>query len=72
MLEYCGVSEPAFWEGYGQRRDTSEAAGIRQVLCLLYELQKYIVIRHGGSHDPVSTRGYKQQVMQLANRALLP
>jgi aminoglycoside phosphotransferase (APT) family kinase protein len=23
VLDYCGISEPAFWEGYGVERDTS-------------------------------------------------
>ena len=65
VLDYCGVSEPAFWEGYGQKRDLSEPARIRQVFYLLYELQKYIVIRQGRSHDPASARRYKRQVMQI-------
>ena len=71
VLDYCGISEPAFWEGYGQERDTSAEAQVRQVFYLLYELQKYIVIRQGRGHDGASARGYKQQVMQIVHRALL-
>jgi fructosamine-3-kinase len=68
VLDYCGVSEPAFWEGYGQARDESEEARIRQVFYLLYELQKYIVIRHGRNNDPASARRYKAQVMGIVRR----
>jgi fructosamine-3-kinase len=72
VLDYCGISEPAFWEGYGQQRDVSDPARIRQVFYLLYELQKYIVIRQGRGHDPVGARRYKQQVIGTVNRYLMP
>jgi fructosamine-3-kinase len=68
VLDYCGISEPAFWEGYGQPRDWSPEAQVRQVFYLLYELQKYIVIRHGRSHDPASARQYKKQVWDIIQR----
>jgi aminoglycoside phosphotransferase (APT) family kinase protein len=68
VLDYCGISQSAFWEGYGQERDQSNAAQIRNLFYLLYELQKYIVIRHGRNHDPASARQYKQQVVQLVRR----
>jgi aminoglycoside phosphotransferase (APT) family kinase protein len=68
VLDYCGISEPAFWQGYGQARDWSPEAQVRQVFYLLYELQKYIVIRHGRSHDPLSAQQYKQQVWQIVSR----
>lgn len=68
VLDYCGISKPAFWEGYGQPRDVSDPANIRQVFYLLYELQKYIVIRHGRGRDPVGAQRYKQQVLEVVNR----
>ena len=68
VLDYCGISKPAFWEGYGQQRDYSHAAQVRNLFYLLYEIQKYIVIRHGRNHNPNSARQYKQQVMQLVQR----
>jgi aminoglycoside phosphotransferase (APT) family kinase protein len=68
VLDYCGISYPAFWEGYGQERDQSKAAQIRNLFYLLYELQKYIVIRHGRNHDPESARQYKNQVVQIVRR----
>ena len=71
VLDYCGISEPAFWEGYGRERDTSQDAQIRRVFYLLYELQKYIVIRHGRSRDPQGAGDYKRQVMQVVRRYLL-
>jgi len=65
VLDYCGISEPAFWRGYGMERDLSEPARIRQVFYLLYEIQKYIVIYHyrgGGSKIPGE---YKRKVMGI-------
>ena len=70
VLDYCGVSEPAFWEGYGTERDLSPEARVRQVFYLLYELQKYIVIREGRNHDTDGARQYKQQAAQIVNQAL--
>ncbi|MEM8953102.1 MAG: aminoglycoside phosphotransferase family protein [Verrucomicrobiota bacterium] len=45
VLDYCGVSTPAFWEGYGLERRLDREAQIRRVFYLLYEVLKYIVIR---------------------------
>ena len=70
VLDYCGISEPAFWEGYGQTRDWSPEARIRQCFYLLYELQKYIVIRQGRLFDSVAARRYKREVMKLVRQGL--
>ena len=70
VLDYCGISEPAFWEGYGQERDVSSPAQMRQVFYLLYEVQKYIVIRHGRDRDPVTAKQCKRQVMEIAHKYL--
>ncbi len=72
VLDYCGISEPAFWEGYGKTRDLSPEARVRQVFYLLYELQKYIVIRQGRNHDPAGARRYKQQVMDIVRQSFSP
>jgi len=71
VLDYCGISEPAFWEGYGRQRDWSAEAQVRNVFYLLYELQKYIVIRHGRNRNPASARTYKRHVMEIVSRSLL-
>lgn len=71
VLDYCGISEPAFWEGYGRERDTSLEASVRQTFYLLYELQKYIVIRHGRNHDPSGALRYKQQVLYIVQQHLV-
>ena len=63
VLDYCGISRPAFWEGYGEQRDVSREARIRNMFYLLYELQKYIVIRSGRNNDPAAAAAYKRQVM---------
>ncbi len=68
VLDYCGVSVPAFWEGYGQEREESPEAEIRNIFYLLYEVQKYIVIRHGRRRDPLGASQYKRQVMDMMHR----
>jgi fructosamine-3-kinase len=70
VLDYCGVSVPEFWEGYGQRRETSASARIRQVFYLLYEIQKYIVIRHWRSRDPHAAARYRDQVLAIVESNL--
>ena len=66
VLDYCGISEPPFWEGYGAVRDGSPEAEIRRILYLLYEVQKYIVIRRVRGNDPVRADGYRRQCLRLA------
>jgi aminoglycoside phosphotransferase (APT) family kinase protein len=70
VLDYCGISEPAFWRGYSRRcgrdRDTSLSAQIRARFYLLYEVQKYIVIRIWRRNNPAQAREYKRQSLALA------
>jgi len=60
IAEYCGITQPAFWEGYGGRVETHRgAAGVRRFFYLLYEHQKYIVISMSGRrNDPAGAREY--------------
>lgn len=67
VLDYCGISEPPFWEGYGSVRDRSPEAEIRRLFYLLYEMQKYIVIRRVRGHDPQRADGYRRQCLRLAD-----
>ncbi len=70
VLDYCGISEAAFWEGYGTLRDTSPEAQIRQQFYLLYEVQKYMPIHvWRRSHDPDVQR-YKSYSFRLAAELL--
>ncbi len=69
VLDYCGISEPAFWEGYGRERDRSQEARVRQVFYLLYELQKYIIIRQGRGNDSARSKQYKQQVFDILKQS---
>jgi len=69
VLDYCGISEPAFWKGYGVDRDTSSAARLRGVFYFLYELQKYIVIRHGRNRDPARAASYKRNTFAVLDGA---
>jgi len=45
VAEYCGITSSAFWEGYGSAPRQSREWAIRRWFYLLYEHQKYIVIR---------------------------
>jgi len=69
VLDYCGISKPAFWEGYGRVRDDSRPARIRGLFYYLYESQKYIVIRHGRQNDAAGARQYKAETMKLVGQA---
>ena len=66
VLDYCGISEPAFWEGYAQKREDDMDARIRRIFYLLYELQKYIFIRRVRGNNPSLAESYRQQSLQLA------
>jgi aminoglycoside phosphotransferase (APT) family kinase protein len=70
VLDYCGISEPAFWRGYGRGRDTSFPAQIRARFYLLYEVQKYIVIRIWRRNDLDGALQYKRQSFALAEPLL--
>jgi fructosamine-3-kinase len=65
VLDYCGISHPPFWEGYGLVRDQSPPAMIRRQFYLLYEIQKYMPIQVWRRNDPVGAERYKQQSFQL-------
>lgn len=68
VLDYCGISEPPFWEGYGETRDCSPAAAIRRQFYLLYEIQKYMPICVWRCNDNSGALSYKQQCLALAAR----
>ena len=68
VLDYCGISEPAFWRGYGRERDASPAARIRHAFYYLYELQKYIVIRMLRSRRRSDALAYKAHALRLLDR----
>jgi fructosamine-3-kinase len=70
VLDYCGISQPAFWKGYSAVRDESPSALIRRQFYLLYEVQKYIPIRIWRRNNPVSAARYKQQSFALAAQLL--
>lgn len=78
VLDYCGISEPAFWRGYVRsmsdsgathnapfERDTSFSARIRRAFYLLYEIQKYVVIYHYRSREFARAERYKQQSLAM-------
>jgi aminoglycoside phosphotransferase (APT) family kinase protein len=66
VLDYCGISEPPFWQGYGRERDSSPQAQVRQRFYLLYEVQKYIVIHRWRRDDPNGAQRYRETSLRLA------
>ena len=66
VLDYCGISEPPFWEGYGLRRYESEAAQIRRLFYLLYEVQKYMPIQVWRRNDGAGAARYREHSLALA------
>ena len=59
IAEYCGITRPAFWEGYGNRfANAGGQAAIRRLFYLLYEHQKYIFIRQARSGQSSSAQRY--------------
>lgn len=70
VLDYCGISEPAFWEGYGRPRDRSAEAQVRGLFYLLYEMQKYIVIEIVRRDNRRAALGHKARVFHLVQNAL--
>jgi fructosamine-3-kinase len=70
VLDYCGISEPAFWRGYGAQRNTSPSGMVRRQFYLLYEIQKYMPIRVWRRDDLAGAARYKQQSFALAEQLL--
>ena len=68
VLDYCGISAPAFWRGYGRQRDSSPEAEIRHVFYYLYEHQKYILIRLKRRDNPAAAAQYKEESLRILNR----
>ena len=78
IADYCGVTAPAFWEGYGRRPERREGdAGVRRMFYLLYEHQKYIVISMSsrrGHNRPMAGRYAREslKVMDSFRRTGVP
>ncbi|MEM7030367.1 MAG: aminoglycoside phosphotransferase family protein [Chloroflexota bacterium] len=70
VLDYCGISVPAFWEGYGTSRDETPSALIRRQFYLLYEIQKYMPIEVWRRNDQAKALQYKQQCFEMAAELL--
>ena len=67
IAEYCGVTQAAFWEGYGRMINTHRGDGaIRRLFYLLYEHQKYIVISMSSRrNDPARARRYANECLSI-------
>lgn len=68
VLDYCGISEPSFWDGYGGHRETDESSKIRDLFYLLYEHQKYIPINYLRRNDRHRAQRYATECKQLFSK----
>jgi aminoglycoside phosphotransferase (APT) family kinase protein len=67
VLDYCGMSEPAFWRGYGVKRRQTPEAEIRRKFYLLYEMQKYIFIHRVRAKDLASAELHRKHSLKVAH-----
>ena len=70
IAEYCGVTQPAFWDGYGKTIKTHcGPAAIRRFFYLLYEHQKYIVIAMSSRrNDPNGAKRYAKESLEAVEK----
>jgi aminoglycoside phosphotransferase (APT) family kinase protein len=64
VLDYCGISAPPFWQGYGRPRPEGPQARLRNAFYLLYEVQKYIPINVVRKSNIGAAQGYKRRVLE--------
>ena len=67
VLDYCGISRPAFWKGYGTPPQKTRHFLFRQTFYLLYEHQKYIVINRLRRKDFQRAAGYAAECKGMLN-----
>ena len=65
VLEYCGISTPSFWRGYGEPRPSGRDANVRRQFYLLYEILKYIVIRIARNQDSAGAERFRVMARRL-------
>lgn len=70
IAEYCGITRPPFWKGYGRIVNThSGDAAIRRLFYLLYEHQKYIIISMSSRRsDPGRARRYGRECLAIMDQ----
>ncbi len=69
IAEYCGVTKPDFWAGYGQEPQRTRDGAIRRMFYLLYEHQKYITISVSSRrNDPGRAQLYAEQSLAVMER----
>ncbi len=70
VLDYCGISEPAFWRGYDKSRPRSKEADIRHAFYMLYEIQKYIIINGLRRNDKQRALYYRDYALAYSRENL--
>ncbi|MCI0512994.1 aminoglycoside phosphotransferase family protein, partial [candidate division KSB1 bacterium] len=69
IAEYCGITTPDFWEGYGHTPAQTREWALRRWFYLMYEHQKYIVIRLSARHfDPAGAQRYATECLDAMSR----
>lgn len=68
VLEYCGISKPSFWEGYGKTPEFTRGYEIRRLFYFLYEHQKYIYIRSMRNNSWETAKKYAYDSLNIARQ----
>jgi len=68
VLDYCGISYPPFWEGYGLERNENLSLRVRDLFYLLYEHQKYIPINVWRRKNLPRAQAYKNDCIRLFSK----
>ena len=70
VLDYCGISYPPFWKGYGLTRESNLSTRVRDMFYLLYEHQKYIPINVWRKNNLQRAQAYKKDCVLLFSKLI--
>jgi len=70
VLDTYDLSTEKFFEGYGKKRDKSDAALVRRAMYIIIEIIKYPFIRAARGGNPDGGAHYKRQINSLVRRFL--
>ena len=67
IMDYCGLLNSYFFEGYGKNITYSKDSIIRKKFYLAYEVQKYIIIYMTRRFDLSKAKSYKDATFRILN-----
>ncbi|MHA1370159.1 MAG: phosphotransferase family protein [Promethearchaeota archaeon] len=65
VLDYCGILNPAFWNGYGKKLEIDLDQDVCMKFYFLYEHQKYIIINIRRNNNPTKANQYKRESIRI-------